>query len=326
MLKGKKWCRLILLSLIFLLITQSVEKAQSQDKFPTKPIDIIVPYGPGGGTDVVIRVVAAYLNKKWHVPVNVINKAGGNTIPARLEVFRSSPDGYTVLGDNESGSMLGVTEKNLPFTTMDRTFICIVTTAPFCMFVHAPLPYKNLADLIGEVKKDPGNFTWTSLGGASPQDFVARQFFKAIDVNISATKPIMCKSGSEAATLAAGGHAKMGISTTSSSLPTITGGLTRALAVTGKMRYPDLPNTPSTAELGYPSMSHVFWVGISGPPKMPSHIVAIWEKALQELIKEPEFISKLRNVGALPDYHNSKAAEEFVKGEVKEVTILWGLK
>ncbi len=326
MFKNKKWCPLILLLLVFLLITQFVGNAQSQEKFPTKPVDIIVPYGPGGGTDVVIRVVGDYLKKKWGVPVNVINKAGGNTVPARLEVFRAAPDGYTVLGDNESGSMLGITEKNLPFKGMDRTFISIMTTAPFVIYVNTKSPFRNLTEAITEAKRDPANFTWTSLGGASPQDFVARQFFKAIALDILKTKPIMSKSGAEVGVLTAGGHVKMGISTSSSSLPSIQGKMTKALGVTSEKRFPELPDTPTTAEFGYPSVNHVFWVGISGPPNVPRHIVAVWEKALKEMLVDPDYVLKLKNVHALPFYRNSGEATKFVKAEIDEVTELWGIK
>jgi len=96
--KEKGQFRTIILSVLILFVLVGwVEQAQSQEKYPTRAIEIIAPFPPGGGTDLGNRIIAAYLNKKWRVPVNVINKPGGNFVPACLSVYKADPDGYTVL-------------------------------------------------------------------------------------------------------------------------------------------------------------------------------------------------------------------------------------
>ncbi len=301
-------------------------QAYSQTKYPTKPIDIIVPFKPAGGTDSVIRVIAPFLNKKWGVPVNVVNKPGGNTLPGSVEVFDSSPNGYTLLADcNASSSMLGVVIKDIPFNIMGKTFIGIVANGPTALMVHSNSPYKTVEDVKAEAKRDPDNFTWVSLGGVSGPDFVTRQFFKAAGVDVLRTKPVMGTGGTDVQTLVAGGHVKLGGTNIISAKAAIQGGLIRVLGI-ARVRDPDFPNIPTFAELGYPSINHVWWVGFSGPPKIPSYIVEAWDKALGEIIKEPEYISRLKGIGFYPFYQKADNMKEYIRKETEEVAELYGMK
>ena len=326
--RGRKGFLLGILSVLIVLILSGwVNPVQSQEKYPTRPIEIIVPFAPGASTDLVSRVMAAYMNRKWGLPVNVVNKPGGNTVPACLEVYRAAPDGYTLLADNNpSSSMTPIVVRSLPYKIMDRTFIGMTAISPMVIMVHPPSAYKSLKDLEVDAKRDPENFTWTSLGGAGAPDFTTRQFLKAIGVDVVKTKPIMSQGGAQAVILAAGGNAKMGLATVSASLPAIKGGTVRPLVVTSKQRWSDLPDVPTTLELGYPTVNHHYWIGVSGPPKLPSHIAEAWDKALQEMLKDPDIISKMKNIGSIPFYHNSQDMREFVMKETEEVRELWGLK
>lgn len=304
-----------------------VEQTQAQPKYPVRPIDLIIPMAAGGSTDLAGRVIAAYLHNKWNVPVNAINKPGGNCVPGSLEVFNAAPDGYTLLMDGQSSSsQMLVAVRKLPFNLMDRTFIATTFGSVFMVIVNPSSPFKSLKDLETEAKRDPENFTWTSLGGSGGQDYVGRQFFKIIGVDIRKTKPVMAKGGSEAVVLTAGGHVKMGSGTVSSCLPGIRGGTLRPLAVTSRTRWPDLPDVPTTAEVGYPALNALPWYCISGPPNLPAHVVDIWDKALQEMVKDPEIITKMRNVGAIAYYLDSSATKEFLKKEIEEMEVLWGVK
>ncbi|MDI7259676.1 MAG: tripartite tricarboxylate transporter substrate binding protein [Thermodesulfobacteriota bacterium] len=319
-----KSCFLILV--LMLIIIGWFGETQSQEKYPTRAIEIIVPFAPGGGTDLAARIVAGYVSKKWGIPVNVVNKPGGNTIPACLEVYNAKPDGYTLLGDSQSStSALGAAVKNLPFKVMDRTFIGMTSIGPFFLMVSPTSPFNNLKELADEARKEPENFTWTSTGGASGLDFTGRQFFKAIGVDVPKTKPVMVPGGAPAVSLTAGGHVKMGLGA-SSAMPAIKGGMVKTLAITTKTRWPDLPNIPTTEEQGFPTIDVQYWTGLSGPPKLPSHIVEKWDKILQEALKDPDIVSAMRNIGVLPFYRNENGTKEYVIKEIEEVNTLWGLK
>jgi tripartite-type tricarboxylate transporter receptor subunit TctC len=313
--------------LIIIMISGWIGPVQSQEKYPVRAIDIVVPLVPGGSTDLVGRILASYLNKRWGVPVNVVNKPGGNTVPACLELYNAAPDGYTILADHAgSSSMLPIVVKKLPFKIMDRTFLGMMAQAPHVPIVSASSPFKSLKDLETEAKKSPENFTWTSLGGTGIQDYVVRQFLKAIGVDVLKTKPVMSQGGAQAVTLTSGGHVKMGTATTSAALPALKGGLARPLAITSPTRWPDLPDVATTIELGYPSVNIQDWKGFVGPPNLPAHVVDAWDKALKEMVKDPEIISKLRNIGAIPYYHDSRATREYIMKQTDEVAVLWGLQ
>jgi tripartite-type tricarboxylate transporter receptor subunit TctC len=183
-----------------------------------------------------------------------------------------------------------------------------------------------MKEVAEEAKRDPENFTWASLGGAGMQDFGTRQFLKAIGVEVSKTKPIMFPGGAPAVAATAGGHLKLGASTAVGVLPAFKAGTVKALAVIGKNRHPDFPDTPTTEELGYPSVTCYYWCGFSGPPKLPSHIVNVWNETLIEVFKDPELNSRIKKVGSVPFYLNAQEAKEYITKEIEEVNKLWGLK
>jgi len=298
--------------------------AAAADKFPTKPITIICTFGAGGTADLTSRIWADWLKREWKVPVNVVNVTGGATVPAVQELYHAQPDGYTVMNDsNSSSSMLPIAVKDLAFNIMDRTLIASLSYFPQVFVVPAASPAKTVKDLEAEAKRAPDEFTWTSLGGTGGQDYTARQFFKAIGVDVYRTKPISGKSGTDAARLAAGGNVKMGLTAPSSGLPSMQGGFIRPLAIAGKERFFGLPDVPTTIEAGYPSVVAVQWNGISGPAKMPSDVVDAWEKALQKMNQDADVIAKLKKIGVSTLYLNSKETRDYLEKEMAEVKSLW---
>ena len=142
---------LAILAILVLFTALWTATAHAEPQYPAKPIDVIVPFKPGGGTDSSTRVVTAFLSKKWGVPINVVNKPGGNTLPGSMEVFDARPNGYTLLADcNASSSMLPVVMKNIPYNIMDRTFLGIFTRGPVALMVPAKSPFKTLDDVKAE--------------------------------------------------------------------------------------------------------------------------------------------------------------------------------
>ena len=322
--KMRKWYSKGLLSVLALMLIGWSEQVQSQEKYPTRPIDLIVPYSAGGSTDLLGRLTADYLKAKWGVPINVVNKPGGNGVPATVEVVRAAPNGYSLLVDSQgTTSLLEVTVKTLPFAITERTFIAILGSAPHALSIPSTSPFKTLEELIAEIKRNPEKISYGSLGGASAGDYATRQLFKAIGVDVSKTKGIMTTGGSASVTLVAGGHVTFASNSIPSSLPAIKGGTIKPLFVTMDTRHPDLPDVPTAKEAGYPTVTAKHWVGISGPPKLPSHIVERWEKSLFEMMQDPEFISKVKKIGVWPFYHNAEASRELIIKEIEEMKQLF---
>lgn len=324
---NRKWVSMAFLFVFVYLFLGWGSNVQAQERYPTRAINIVVPFAPGGSTDMSARATASFLSKKWGVSVNVINKGGGNTIPGQLEVYTAPPDGYMMLGDGlPMCSLLDVVVKDLPFKVMDRTFIAITSFSPQDIIVPSTSPYKTLKDLMEDAKRDPENFAWDSLGGVSGNDFGARMFFRAAGVDVARTKPVMSKGGAQGAALVAGGHIKMSVSTITTTLPHLAAGTVRVLAVCYKERDPILPDVPTTSELGYPSIYLPFWLGISGPPKLPGHIVEAWARALQEMYKDPEYVANIEKLRLRPFYHNPSEMKEYIRKEREVAEDVYGVK
>jgi tripartite-type tricarboxylate transporter receptor subunit TctC len=316
--KEKRHFLIGFLLILSLLLVAFVAQSEAQEKYPNRAISVIVPFSPGGSTDTSARAMADFLSKKWNVPVNVVNKPGGNTIPGTLEVYSAAPDGYTMLADGQPMStLLDVVIKDLPFKVLDRTFVAMTVMNPIITITPASSPYKTFQDLVNDAKSDPENFTWDSLGGVSGDDFAGRMIFNAIGVDVAKTKPVMAKGGADAALLAAGGHIKMADPAIISAWPHIQAGTVRVLAIALKERDPILKDVPTHAELGYPSVFCPFWLGVSGPPKLPPEISEIWSQAVKEMMSDEEYLSKVKKMFFRPFYHTPKEMVNYIMEEKK---------
>lgn len=317
-----------LVSILFVLIVMfavapQVDRANAQTKYPTRAIDLIVPVVPGAGADFCARILAEFAKKKWGVPVNVVNKPGGNSVPANLEINQAKPDGYTLLADSQSScSFLEISTPNLPFKVLDRTFLALATASPHVIFVSASFPARNLKELAAEIKKDPGDFTWATYGGVGAGDYLLRQFFKAIGIEVSKTKPVVVRGSAEGLTMLAGGHIKCSTGTPMAGLAYVKAGTVKVVAITG-FRFEQYANVATTAEQGFPSVNAIYWWGISGPPHVPAPVITAWDTVIQEMLKDPESVSRLKNVCFAPFYQNSSQAKELVRKEMEEAKSLW---
>lgn len=298
--------------------------AQAQSSYPSRAIDIIVPYGPGGSTDLSTRMLAEFLKTKHNVTVNVINKPGGATVPANLEVYKAKPDGYMLFADNTSSNVtLEIAVKDLPFKVMDRTFVASHSASPYIITVPAASPYKTLKDLFDDLQKSPDQFTYVSAGALANHDVIFRQAAAALKVDPLKPKPIVVSGAAQAATVTAQNGVKMGGGTVASQLVAIKAGTIRALAVAGNRRWDELPDVPTTAELGFPTVAYDQWNGVSGPPNMPPAVVKIWEGYIQEMVKDPAVIEQLKKTGAWARYVGSEALRKEVQATGEEMKRLW---
>ncbi len=166
----------LLIGICLLSIIAGARQVQSQEKYPSRAIEIVVPFNPGGSTDLSTRILTDFLKARRGIVANVINKPGGATVPANLEVYKARPDGYTLFADNTSSNVtLEIAIKDLPFKVMDRTFVAIHSASPYIITVPAASPYKTLKDLWDDLKKDPEKFTYVSAGALANHDVIYRQ-------------------------------------------------------------------------------------------------------------------------------------------------------
>jgi tripartite-type tricarboxylate transporter receptor subunit TctC len=271
-------------------------------------------------------VVAEALSKKWGYPVNVVNKPGGNTIIGVNEVMRAASDGYTILVDSPGSSSMQVGMKDLPYKVEERVFIVRAAASPMAFIVPQNSPWKTLKDVVEAAKKDPGSLTWTSLGGTSGVDLLMRQFFAATGIDVPKTKMVTFPGASPACNAVAGGHVQLGAATAGTILPLVSGKNARCLAVTSPERLKELPDVVTTGQQGYPSVNTVFWIGFSGPPKLPGHVVKAWTETVSMVLKDPDVQTKLARITSAPAFLDPEEFKKFILDESQLVKELMEFK
>jgi tripartite-type tricarboxylate transporter receptor subunit TctC len=297
------------------------DRADAQDTYPSRAIELVSGFGAGGTTDLVARMAAQYLGEKWGVPINVVNKPGGNTVPAQVEVMSAAPDGYTLYADNiGSTSMLQTSQPDLPFDVTDRTFIAMISSNTMLIFVAPNSPIQDLQDVVEEAQRDPEGFTWTGVGVA---EVPMRQLLRAGGVDITKTKPVVSSGSVNASVLTAGGNVKVGIAAVGPSLGPVQSGIIRPIAIAGESRWPALPDVPTAIESGFPDVKVVSWIGISGPPGLPDEVVQKWNEGLAEMVKDPAIVEQLTGTASAVDYRPPEAFEAQVVGELEDFKSLW---
>jgi len=269
--------------------------ALAQNAYPAKPIRIISIFAPGGGNDVICRLVAQQLTERLKQQVIVENRVGANGIVGSEAAARSAPDGYTFTlipsGHTVNASMY----KKLPFDSIrDFTPITLVGSGPLVLAVHPSLPAKNVQDLIALAKARPGQLTYVSSGvGASGH--LAGAMFDSMTGTQMVHVPY--KGMSLAVSDLMGGQVSMTFGTSLSVIPHVRTGRLRALATTGAQRSPALPDLPTIAESGLPGYEASLWYGFVGPARMPPEIVQRLNTEIAAILAQPDTREKLASQG-----------------------------
>ena len=269
--------------------------ALAQNAYPAKPIRIISIFAPGGGNDVICRLVAQQLTERLKQQVIVENRVGANGIVGSEAAARSAPDGYTFTlipsGHTVNASMY----KKLPFDSIrDFTPITLVGSGPLVLAVHPSLPAKNVKGLIALAKARPGQLTYVSSGvGASGH--LAGAMFDSMTGTQMVHVPY--KGMSLAVSDLMGGQVSMTFGTSLSVIPHVRTGRLRALATTGAQRSPVLPDLPTIAESGLPGYEASLWYGFVGPARMPPEIVQRLNTEIAAILAQPDTREKLASQG-----------------------------
>lgn len=279
--------------------------------YPDKPIKLIVPYPPGGATDVIGRILALKLGEALGQQVIVDNRgsAGGNL--GAEAAAKSAPDGYTLLmGALTSHSTMATLEKGkLRYDIIkDFTPLMVVGSVPLVLVVNPQLPVKNLQELITYAKTNPDKLSYASSGAGAPQRMAAEIFRKEASVGML---HIPYKGSGPAMTDLVGGQVNLMFETVPAAQPFIKSGQLRALAVTAPTRISMLPESPTTAEAGLPGLEVSSTFGVLAPAGTPAAIVEHLNAALAKIVQSPEVKEQFLRQGvyALPPTTPAKAAE-----------------
>jgi tripartite-type tricarboxylate transporter receptor subunit TctC len=277
----------------------SIASAQSLDNYPTRPVTIVVPFPPGGGTDVGARLVAQKLSLKWGQPVIVENRGGAAGRLGADVVAKAKPDGYTLLvGNVGTQSVNPALYKKMPYDA-DKAFapIGMIAELPLVMLVTPALPWQNIKDVVEAAKKEPGKITFASSGAGGAPHLAGEIFQQA-----SGTKMlhIAYKGGGPAALDLMAGHVNIYFGTVLESVGHVKAGKLKGLGVTSANRSPALPELPTIAESGYAGFDTGSWIGLLAPAGTPVAIINKVSADLREVLTLPDTKNTLITQGATP--------------------------
>ena len=282
--------------------------------YPRAPIKIIVPFPPGGGTDILARLLGQKLNELWGQPVVTDNRAGANgTIGAAL-VAKAAPDGYTLLLVPSGFAVNPSIYPKLPFST-ERDFAPItqLVEGPLLVLVHPSVPVYSIKDLISLAKARPGQINYASSGIGSPPH-LATEHFK-IMANVDMVH-IPYKGGGPALVDLLAGQVSVYFNAILQAMPYAKTGKLRALAVTSAKRFPSLSQTPSIAEAGVPGYDFTNWYGLLAPAGTPKDVVLKINGEVAKILNYPEAKERLAADGAFVVASSPEQYTAFLQGEI----------
>jgi tripartite-type tricarboxylate transporter receptor subunit TctC len=290
---------------IIALVIFWVAPAQAQN-YPTKPIHILVPYAPGGITDIAARILGAKLTEAWGQQVVVENRPGGNGFIAMTAAAKAAPDGYTlVMATVGDVAINPAMFKEMPFDVeRDLAPIAMVSDAPMVLAAHAEAPFKSVAEVITAAKAQPGRLSVATPGNGSVNQIVLE--WTALNTG-TRFQHIPYKGGAPAAAALAGGDIPLGVLASSSVAPHVKSGRARALAVTMAKRSKFSPDWPTLQEAGVTEVDASNWTALFAPKGTPQPIIDKLNAEVVKILNMPDV--KERFAGGGVDTIPSSAAE-----------------
>lgn len=270
----------------------------AQDAWPNKPVRLVVPFAPGGSTDVVARMVGQKLSTLWNQPVVIENRAGaGGNVGADV-VAKAQGDGYTLLMASGSVTINPALYKKMPFDTKkDLAPITNVAQGPMLVVVKDAAPYKNLKDLIAAAKAKPGSVNFASAGVGSQVHLAAENFADAAGVDL---QHVPYRGEALGYTDLAAGQVQMMVGNFAAASALVGPNRLRALAVTSKTRMPQMPDVPTASEAGLPGFENVGWFGLFAPAGTPSAVIQKVQRDVASVMAETEVKARLYVQGMSP--------------------------
>lgn len=311
-------------ALAALLLTAGAAPAQD---FPLRPIHFIIAFGPGGGSDIIGRILADAMQTRLGQAIVVENKPGAGGILGNDIVARAPPDGYT-LGVMTAGQIIAaVTTKKMPYDT-NTAFAPVgqIATASLMIVTRPDFPANNVKELIEYAKANPGKVVFASPGFAATQHFAGELFKQSANIELL---HVPFRTTPESLNAVLGHHADIMFDTVSAVIGQVNSGQLKALAVTGKDRFPAVPNVPAAIESGLlPGYDVTTWYGLFGPRGTPPAVIAKLNKTLNESLADETVKKRLEAVGVVVKSSTPRQFGDFLASEYKrwsDVRIAAGL-
>ena len=279
-------------------LAQTPTAAQTASSFPNRPIKIVVPFAPGGTTDMLARLVGQRLTQSWGQPVVIENKPGaGATLGADL-VAKSPGDGYTLLMGAAHHTIAQKVYSKLNYS-IDRDFapITVVAMVPNMVVVNADVPARNIAEFVALAKTQPGKLNYGSAGAGTAHHLIGEMFNLKAGVKLV---HVPYKGSAPAVADLLSGQVQLMFDTVSSGLPQVKAGKVRALAVTTAKRSSAMPDVPSLSETVLPGFDVGTWFGLLAPASTPPAIVQKLNAEVVRIIQQPDVRKQMLDAGSEP--------------------------
>lgn len=284
------------------------------DTYPSRPIQLIVPFSAGGDADQSARNLSAAAQGILGQPVVIINKVGAGGQIGSVAAKAAAPDGYTLLlGRVGSQALLpALAPKTTPYRWNDFTFIGLLELNPVVCVVTPDSPYKSLGDLTKALKANPGKLNYSHSGPATVQNLAPQLLFNDLGLKPDAAVNVPYKGGNEVALAVISKEVDFACNNLSSMAGLISGGKLRALVTTTPERLPAMPDVPTAREAGYPRLEAVIgWSALFGPPNMKPEAVQRWAAVLKQISTDQRWITANANYGGVPRVLSPKDTEKF---------------
>lgn len=288
-------------------------RSQSAPDYPVKPIQFVICYAPGGGLDVVGRIVAERLTRNLGRQVVVENRPGAGGSIGTAFVAKAPADGYTLLETTNSHNINPLIYKN-PGYDPRKDFAAVVqlTEAPSVLVTNPRTPYRSLNDLLSAARSAPGKLAYGSAGNGSPTNIAMEMFKAAANVDIT---HIPYKSAAQSHVDVMGGQTPLAMAALPSAISHLQSGALRAVAITSERRWPTVRDVPTFAESGYTGFSHMTWIGVFVPSGTPAAIITRLNKEIAAVLSNPEVRERIAATGAEPVGKNIADFEAMLKAE-----------
>ncbi|ALM86081.1 tripartite tricarboxylate transporter substrate binding protein [Bordetella sp. N] len=285
--------------------------------YPEKPINLYVPFTPGGTSDIIARMIAEHLGKVWGQTVVVQSKPGAGGTIATTQLMRAEPDGYTLLLTSSGTAVINPHLYRKPPYDSNTDFIHVMLLAdlPFVLVVDQKNPISTLAEYLTKAKAKPGTVTLGSAGIGSHQYLAAQQFVAAAHINANL---IPYKGTPQQQVDLYGGTLDSMMDNTVTEIPLIKKGTVKPLAITSAKRIPQLPDVPTFGEAGVKGFESTPWYGLAAPKGTPPDVVSKLQAEIAKFLSEPETRKKLEDLGMVLVASTTADARQRIEAENKQ--------
>ena len=296
--RGVRLAMMVALAIAFGHQAAIGQTAQVAAEWPTKPIRFIVPYPPGGGTDIIARIVQERLSAALGQPIVIDNRGGAAGNIGTDLAAKAAPDGYTFLFTLSSHTLNPVVYDKLPFDVeKDFMAVSMVASLPQILTAHPSAPFNDLPGMVAYAQANPGKLNYASVGNGSPSH-IAGELLK-LKTGIDMVH-VPYKGGGPAVTANLGGEVQLMFVSIPPALQHVKAGKLKALGVTTLRRTPAAPEIPTVAEAGVPGFENVTWYGMFAPAKTPQEVIVKLNAQVVKILTNPEMAQRMASQGAEP--------------------------